>query len=156
MTPREIARLAACAALLLLPAAMAADTFDYTRAITRLATGIEELKATYPQLAEFSAATALRVDPPSIGYGYHTHKPQPTGGWTSGVPHPDADGLWFHIDFHDPESKTELHTQPMVMVPMCIGQQRLTVLILEGKSTNSVKVEIWKLLRAQGAKECTR
>jgi len=120
-----------------------------------VAMDIEKLKADFPQLREFSAARHLRAEPPSIGYAFRTHAPERSGGWTSGVPSPDADGIWFHIDLHDPGSKLQLHTQP-VTASLCVGESRVSFLILEGRDTRSVYGPIWSALTKQGARECAR
>lgn len=116
---------------------------------------IEKLKADFPQLRDFSAADHLRAEPPSIGYAYRTRPPQRTGGWTSGVPAPDADGVWFHIDLHDPRSQLQLHTQP-VTPSLCLGESRVAFLLLEGPETRSLYGPIWSALSKQGARECGR
>src|SRR5688572_28548886 len=90
--------------------ANAQDRFGILRAV---ALDIEKLKPDFPQLRDFSAATHLRAEPPGISYAFRVHAPVAGGGWTSGVPCPDADGTWFHIDLHDPESTFQLHTQPV-------------------------------------------
>jgi hypothetical protein len=133
-----------------------ADDFDYEGAITRIAGGIAELKGTYPQLQDFSAAGNLRAALQRITYGFRTHEPPKTGGWTSGVPNPDDDGIWFFIDFHDPDSKAEVHTQPVTGPPMCIGARHVSFLSLEGTATKRAYGAIWTVLRAQGVKECPR
>jgi len=91
-----------------------------------------------------------------ITYAFRTHAPEKHGGWTSGVPNPDDDGIWFFIDFHEASSTAEIHTQPMTGPPMCIGAKRVSFLILEGKATSPAYGAIWKVLRAQGVKDCAR
>src|SRR5689334_21912428 len=115
------------AALLLVGSGSA---FDYRRSIEEIAHDIERLKGRYSQLKDFSVAEHLKADKHQISYGYHTHKPTGRGGWTSSVPNPDEDGIWFYIDFHDPASTLQIHTQP-VAVPYCVGAMRLTFLSLE-------------------------
>src|SRR5688572_7769079 len=101
--------------------AHAQDRLDILKAV---ALDIERLKGDFPQLQDFSAARNLRAGPPGIGYAYRTHAPARTGGWTSGVPHPDVDGIWFHIDLHDPDSNLQLHAQP-VTAALCLGESRV-------------------------------
>jgi hypothetical protein len=139
-----------------LPVAAVADDFDYAGAITRIADGIAGLKPAHPKLQDFSPAANLRANQETIWYQFHTHDPPKTGGWTSGVPNPDDDGIWFFIDFHDPNSRAEVHTQPVTGPPMCIGAKHVSFLILQGKATPSVYGPIWTVLRAQGVKECPR
>ena len=120
-----------------------------------VAVDIELLKTHFPQLRDFSVAKHLQAEPPSIGYAFRTHAPARTGGWTSGVPNPDADGIWFHIDLHDPGSTLQLHTQP-VTASLCLGESRVSFLMLEGRDTRSLYGPIWSVLAKQGARECAR
>lgn len=126
---------------------------DRVGVLKAVAADIESLKSDFPQLRDFSAATHLRAEPPSISYGFRTHEPARTGGWTSGVPNPDADGVWFHIDLHDPHSSLQLHTQPMT-VPLCLGESRVSFLMLEGRETRTLYGPIWSALAKQGARKC--
>jgi hypothetical protein len=128
---------------------------DRLSILQAIAIDIEKLKADFPQLREFSAVTHLRAEPPRIGYAFRTHEPEKTGGWTSGVPNPDADGVWFHIDLHDPGSKLQLHTQP-VTPSLCLGMSRVSFLLLEGRDTRSLYGPIWSTLSKHGARECDR
>ena len=132
--------------------AHAQDRFGVLKVV---AMEIEKLKTEFPQLRDFSAVKHLRAEPPSIGYAFRTHAPARTGGWTSGVPNPDADGIWFHIDLHDPGSNLQLHTQP-VTASLCLGESRVSFLILEGRDTRSLRGPIWSALSKQGARECAR
>lgn len=127
---------------------------DYRRSIEGIARDISGLKERYPQLKEFSVAEHLRADRYQISYGYRTHKAQGRGGWTSGVPNPDEDGIWFYIDFHDPASTAQIHTQPATTVPYCVGDMRLSFLSLEGAKTQSTQGAIWQILKKHGAAEC--
>jgi len=94
-----------------------------------VAHNIESLKNNHPQLKGFLATNHTNLENLEISYAYHTHKAKHRGGWTSGVPHPDDDGVWFHLDFHDPDSKAQIHTLP-----------------LQGT--------IWAALKQNGAKPC--
>jgi hypothetical protein len=132
--------------------AHAQDRFGILKA---LAMDIEKLKADFPQLRDFSAATHLHAEPPSIHYAFRTHAPARTGGWTSGVPNPDPDGVWFYIDLHDPGSKLQVHTQPAT-APLCLGESKVSLLVLEGRDTRSVYGPIWSALAKHGARECGR
>ena len=128
------------------------DHVDILKAVAR---DIEALKPEFPQLEEFSAARHLSVEHAKIDYGFRTHAPERRGGWTSGVPNPDDDGVWFYIDIHDPDSNLQIHTQPMTAA-ICLDGQRVSFLILEGKRTNSLRGPIWKALAKQGARPCER
>ncbi|HZE59182.1 MAG TPA: hypothetical protein VE085_01350 [Burkholderiales bacterium] len=132
-----------------------ADSFDYTRAVEGIARDIANLRGSYPQLKDFSVSGNLTADEHKISYGYHTHRPELRGGWTSGVPNPDEDGIWFYIDFHSPSSTAQIHTQPMTL-PYCIGDMRLSWLSLEGAKTKPVGGVIAEILKKHGAIECGR
>jgi hypothetical protein len=129
---------------------------DYSGIMKSIAGDIEKLKLQYPQLKDFSVSNNLNLRDLAIVYAYHTRSPEKTGGWTSGVPHPNEDGVWFYFDLHDPNSTAEVHTQPMVTVPMCLGSKNLSFLSLEGSHTTSIDGAIWKILRSYGARECDR
>jgi len=133
--------------------ASSAREIDYQRTITRVARDIAKLKGDFPQLADFSLAQNLQAKELKISYGYHTHQAGRTGGWTSGVPNPDEDGVWFYIDFHDPGSTAQIHTQPM-SAPICIGGKRVSFLSLEGARTSSLSGSIAKILKRHGATDC--
>lgn len=141
-------------ALAFMATAARADGIDYMRVTHDIARDIAALKADYPQLGEFDAAK-LVGDEPKITYGFHTHAPERSGGWTSGVPNPDSDGIWFYIDFHDPDSTAQIHTQP-VIAAQCLGNKRISFLILEGDATRQVSGAIERILQAHGAGRCGR
>jgi hypothetical protein len=126
-----------------------ADSYEAT--LRQIAQAIEGLKAQYPQLAEFKAATHYRGDHLTISYGYRTEAPARTGGWTSGVPHPAADGVWFLIDVHDPDSMAELHRQPVVPGYQ-LRDKRVMFLLLEGAGTRSLHAKLHKILLDHGVK----
>ena len=131
-----------------------AQGFDYAHVMEAIAQDIEALKTSYPQLAQFHA-TAFHDDQPAIDYAFHTHAAERGAGWSSGVPNPDSDGVWFHLDFHDPASTAQIHTQP-VIAAQCIGDKRVSLLILEGSATRTVEGEIQKILRHHGVGRCER
>ena len=138
------------------PAAGAPETaHDPVSILKSVARDIESLKGEFPQLADFSAARHVSIEPAKIVYGFRTHAPERRGGWTSGVPHPDDDGVWFYIDIHDPASTLQIHAQPAT-APICLGDQRVSFLILEGKNTKRLDAPIWKALATHGAKPCGR
>jgi Calcium/calmodulin dependent protein kinase II association domain len=56
-----------------------------------------------------------------------------------GVPNPDADGVWFFIDFHRPDSQLQIDSQAVVP-PYCFGDKLVLFVILEGKKTKSVEI----------------
>ena len=126
--------------------------------LKNVAQDIEKLKPNFPQLEDFSVRkhfdSSLKRRPvPAIVYSFHTHAPKHIGGWTSGVPNPDHDGVWFYIDLHDPNSTAQIHTQPVTM-PICLGDKRVSFLSLEGAGTKSLDPAIREILRKHGAHEC--
>lgn len=120
-----------------------------------IARDIANLKASYPQLRDFSVTKNMNASELKVSYGYRTHKPEGRGGWTSQVPNPDEDGIWFYIDFHEVDSTAQIHTQPMT-VPVCIGDKRVSFLSLEGTKTRSLGGTIHKILEKHGTYECNR
>jgi len=121
--------------------------------IEKVSREIAILKKKYPQLSEFSATNHVNFVELKISYAYHTHRAEHRGGWTAGVPNPDADGIWFYIDLHNANSTAQIHTQP-VTIPLCFGDDRVSFLILEGADTKPVSGEIQKILERHGAKRC--
>ncbi len=131
---------------------LAQSRTDHVAVLTEIADKIHQLGNRFPQLKNFSPHEHLDVEKLSIKYAYHTHKAKPTGGWTSGVPNPDDDGVWFYIDFHDPDSSRQIHTQPFRMTAYGVGGMRFHFLILEGAGTQSVEAELWQIFTAAGIK----
>lgn len=114
-----------------------------------IAVDIERLKPKFPQLRDFEASRHFDPDRLIISYDYHTHAPGHRRGWTSGVPNPDDDGLWFFIDVHDPGSMAQIHTQP-VMPKLTLGEMRVAFLILAGAKTASVYGSLLSILQKHG------
>ena len=121
---------------------------DYAGTLAGIARSIAVLKREFPQLAEFSADGG-DLENLRISYGFHTHAPRHRGGWTSGVPNPDDDGVWFHLDFHDPDSMAQIHTQPVVPKGR-LGDKVVMLLILEGAKTKPLAGRIREILRRHG------
>jgi hypothetical protein len=130
-----------------------ATEINYSKILLDIAQRIASHKKDFPQLKEFSPSKNTALQNLSIEYSYHTHPARHRGGWTSGVPNPDDDGVWFYIDFHDSDSAAQLHTQPVVR-KMCLGKKIAFLLILQGKNTKSLKDTIWEILEKYGAKPC--
>ena len=86
-----------------------------------------------------------------ITYGFRTHRSERSGGWVSGVPNPDPDGIWFYIDLHDPDSTAQIHTQPFTGPPLAFDNKIVSFLILEGAETQSIRDEILSILKCHGA-----
>jgi len=124
------------------------------KAIAAIGQDVANLKASFPQLSQFSVSEHVQSEHLKISYGYHTHRARHVGGWTSGVPNPDDDGVWFYIDFHDPKSTAQIHTQPEYP-DNCFEDKKVSFLILEGKDTKPVSGAIWAILRRHGVKRCS-
>jgi len=128
-----------------------ASDSNYLKTIQKIAEEIATLKADYPQLKDFYADKAVEKENLAISYGFKTHQASRGAGWVAAVPNPDEDGIWFYIDFHDPNSTRQIHTQP-VIAPAYIGDKKVTFLILEGKKTKPIEGKIWQILKKNGVK----
>jgi hypothetical protein len=115
-----------------------------------IARDIEALGSAYPQLAAFRAAQHLDRDRLVIEYAFHTHTATHRGGWTAGVPNPDADGIWLHVDLHDADSKAQIHTQPDVPLLDALGE-KLLMLLLEGMTVKPAAGELRAILAGRAA-----
>ena len=111
-----------------------------------------KLKETYPQLKEFSIDTHVDIEELKINYSYHTHESERTCGWTSGVPNPYSDGIWFYIDLNEKNSTEQIHTQPITGTSFKFGNKKICFLILEGSETRSISEEIISIFERNGAK----
>ena len=129
-----------------------ANAQEYHEFIKKVSEEILKLKETYPQLREFTVDKHTDVQRLRIDYSYHTHKPEHIGGWTSGVPNPDPDGVWFYIDLHNEDSNAQIHTQPISGSSLQFGNKKICFLILEGETTKSLSKEISSILKRSGAK----
>jgi hypothetical protein len=112
------------------PAAPALTPRDVIAAI---AADLARLGPSCPRLAAFDPATAVDATGLVISYTFHTHEPRRRGGWTAAVPNPDPDGIYLHIDLHDPASMAQIHTQPVVPMRDVLGM-KLMMLLLEGEA----------------------
>lgn len=130
-----------------------ADMLKYQKFIERISEEITNLKESYPQLKEFSIKKHADIENLKVDYSYHTHKSDRTVGWTSAVPNPDPDGIWFYIDLHDKDSTAQIHTQPVTGTSLRFGNKNVCFLILQGKATKSVAGEIASILEKNGAKD---
>jgi hypothetical protein len=131
-----------------------ADTAKYHEFIKKVSEEILKLKETYPQLKEFSIDKHADIENLSVDYNYHTHDAKHSVGWTSAVPNPDPDGIWFYLDLHDKDSMAQIHTQPITGISIQVGNKDVCFLILEGSATKSVADEILSILEKNGAKPC--
>ena len=149
---------ALCAGVLVAPAPSAAqstastDTLNSTpeqQLLSRIAEGIEGLRGEFPQLAEFKISDHCDADRLVISYAYRTRHSKFRGGWSSGVPNPDADGLWFYIDVHDPSSTAQIHTQPVVP-RYRYEDKEVMLLMLEGAETKPLAGAVVQILLDHG------
>ncbi len=70
------------------------------------------------------------------------------------MPEPDEEGVWFYIDFHDPDSRRQIHTQPMV--PRYRYRDRnVMYLIREGSRTTHLSNAILQILQSVGVTGAT-
>ncbi len=129
-----------------------ADVSNYYEFIKKVSEEITNLKETYPQLKEFSIKKHADIENLKIDYSYNTHKSERSGGWTSGVPNPNPDGIWFYIDLHDKDSTAQIHLQPMTGTSLQFSNKSICFLILEGTATKSVSNKILSILERNGAK----
>lgn len=116
-----------------------------------VARDIAKMKDRHPQLRDYSPDRNLDVENQRIVYAFRTHRARHSGGWTSGVPNPDPDGVWFHIDLHDPESSAQIHTQPIAPDFGRIDGKVVWFLLLEGTHTKSLAGEMASILNGLGA-----
>lgn len=128
------------------------NEINYKAVISNIANDILKLKKDYPQMADFNIKNNLYEDRLIITYEYNTHEPIYRGGWSSSVPNPDDDGIWFYIDIHDQNSIAQIHTQPVVpeFQKLQIGNKILFMLIMQGKKTKSISSELYKILQHYG------
>ncbi len=132
----------------------AATEFDYAGTLKAIAVEIAGLRSEFPQLKNFSVTRHIQVDNLVIDYAYHTHRHEERGGgWIAHVPNPDDDGVWLYIDLHDPDSRAQIHTQP-VAPARCFGEKRAMFLILEGKDTEPLAGRLQAILAAHGLRPC--
>ncbi len=130
-----------------------ADETQYREFIKITSDEITMLKKTYPQLKKFSIDEHVDIENLRIDYSYHTHESDRGVGWTSGVPHPYSDGIWFYIDLHDKNSSAQIHTQPVTGISFKFGKKNICFLILEGSETKSISDDIISIFKQNGASE---
>ena len=114
-----------------------------------IADDIERITRQYPQLMGFRASDQRDC---TIRFEHKTHRASRTGGWAAGVPHPDADGIWFYIGIYDPNgpaAELQIHTQPGTP-NWWIGSRKVMFLILEGEKTTRAAAAIMTILERHG------
>jgi hypothetical protein len=119
---------------------------DYREALRAIDRQLAKLGREFPQMAAYAKTRELELDQLVIGYAFHTHPPTRHVGWTGAVPNPDDDGIWFHIDLHDPDSQAQIHTQPVTFTKVPLGKKIAFLLSLEGRKTKPVGGRIWEII----------
>jgi hypothetical protein len=153
VTSRGLGALALLVALS--TSARAASEYDYAATIKAIASDIAGLRTDFPQLREFSATQNVLFDRLAVDYAYRTHRHRGSGGgWQAQAPNPDDNGVWLYIDFHDAGSRAQIHTQPMTPA-LCLGDKRVTFLLLEGDRTKPLGEPVGAILHAHGVKPCS-
>jgi len=117
-------------------------------ALCAIARDIETRKPDFPQLREFSAREHCDRDELVIRYAFHTHRGS-GGGWSGAVPNPDPDGVWFYIDFHDPASPRQIHTQP-ARQRRTLRRWAVMLLVLDGTDVPPLAPALDAILREHG------
>ncbi len=125
---------------------------DRASILIKIAKDIESLKKDYPQLVAFKAPNSFKSENYDISYSYKTVRPSRTGGWTSGVPNPTNDGVWFYISIHNVNSTRQIHTQPITLKNVYIGKYKFQFLILQGKNTKDLNSTLWNIFSKHGVK----
>lgn len=128
--------------------------FNYPQTLKEISWDIQGLKDKYDQMRDFSTNKNADLLNLKITYEYSTHESPKTGGWSSGTPLPNDDGVWFYFDIHDSDSNNEIINQPVSAVPMCLGSKHIQFLLLEGSKVKSLQTPIWNILRRHGVVEC--
>ncbi len=132
------------------------DNKKYSEICENIAKDIELLKNEFPQLNDFYTSKNLNKSTCTISYSYKCHYVNHKIGWTSGVPNPDPDGIWFYICLWDEndssQNLSQINTQP-VMPVWYIKNHRVTYLMLEGENTKSVFDRIMEILKKYGLQE---
>jgi hypothetical protein len=122
---------------------------DYAGTIVAIARDIERTRVDFPQLSEFRVERNCDTENLTIRYGFKTHELEDSDGWMSRLPNPDHDGVWFHFDLHDPESREEIHNLAF-LAKLHFGKKAATLLLLEGWATKSFNVRLEEIIRRNG------
>ena len=153
VTPRGLGALGLLVTLSSAPARTASE-YDYASIIKAIASDIASLRTDFAQLREFSAMQNVLFDRLAVDYAYRTHRYRGSGGgWRAQAPNPDDDGVWLYIDFHNADSRAQIHTQP-VTPALCLGDKRVSFLLLEGDRTKPLGERVVAILHAHGVKSC--
>lgn len=122
---------------------------DPAQALCAIARDLEAEKSDFPQLRGFSAREHCDGVQLVISYEHACDPPQGGGGWSGATPAPRADGIWLHLDFHDPRSMAQIHTQPVVL-PRRYGALDVTLLLREGSATHSIGPTLEAIMARHG------
>lgn len=133
------------------------------KTIAAIGQDIANLKVKFPQLSEFSVAENVLSERLIITYEYHMHSDEVLGGssrsnpWTGSRRRvPETDAVSLYIDFHNPGSTDQIHTQPTWpgRLPDCFEDKQVSFLMFEGDKTSPVSGEIGEILKRHGVKPC--
>ena len=141
----------ACGAVACRPAASSKPVSHETsgQALCAIAKDLERSKSDYPQLRGFSARGHCDAQRLVISYEHDCDPPQGGGGWSGATPAPRPGGIWLHLDFHDPSSTAQIHTQPIVL-PRYYGDLDVMLLLREGEATSSIGAELEAIMARHG------
>lgn len=135
--------------ILVMSSSARAEEMNYAQIITEIGRDLAALAQDHPLLQDFSCTKHVHPESLRIDYAFRTHSTPWKKGWLGGVPNPDPDGIWLYIDFHDPDSKAQIHTQPLVpRAP--IGTKEVILLLLQGENTPPLESRIRDILDAHG------
>lgn len=126
-----------------------AEEMNYSQIITEIGRDLAALVQDHPLFQDFSCTKHVHPRALRIDYAFRTHDDPKKKGWLKGVPNPDPDGIWLYIDFHDPDSQAQLHTQPVVP-RASIGAKEVLFLLFQGQGTDSLELRIRNILEAHG------
>lgn len=138
------------------PSSAVSGKSSYAATCAAIAAEIEALSPDHPQLAGFHADSAALEPDCRITHTYHCHPAKHGGGWSAGVPQPDADGLWLHLGIFDPTgpaATSQLYTQPAFLPARTLHGRRVVLFVHEGSATKPLQLEILKILRRHGMQE---
>jgi hypothetical protein len=131
------------------PQATPPPNVSFPQTCNEIARDLETLTRQFPQLVNYRAADQKDCH---VSYEYKTLPPSGRGGgWSAGVPRPEAGGVFLYIGIWDPNAKDnrQLDTQPMTG-DWVIGDRRVTFILLEGDTVKSAGTAIRRLLERHG------
>lgn len=96
----------------------------------------------------------------TFSLAYHVGAPAGGAGYAGGIPVPQDDGVWFHLELYDPtgpNAMSQVNSQP-VLPPWWIGARRVTWLARSGARATVVdgktlEQAVWEVVRSAGLRE---